>query len=133
MRNPNQTAKPPQELLKFYKRKHFFFSKYDAGILIDDEEGWFSVTPEPIANFTAYFVEKFPNAIVVDGCCCVGGNLIQFALRENVNKVYGVELNKERISYAEHNCCVVYDVPKKKVEFINKSITEADIAGALKI
>ena len=84
LRNQHENPQPPKELVKFYKRKHFFFSKYDAGILIDDEEGWFSVTPEPIANFTAYFVEKVPEAIVIDGCCCVGGNLIQFALRDNV-------------------------------------------------
>jgi predicted RNA methylase len=85
------------------------------------------VTAEPIANFTAYFVEKIPDAIVVDACCCVGGNLIQFALRENVKKVIGVELDPHRISHAEHNCCVVYEVPKSKVEFINKSIADADI------
>ena len=85
------------------------------------------MTAEPIANFTAYFIEKIPEAIVIDGCCCVGGNLIQFSLRENVKKVIGVELDRSRISHAEHNCCVVYDVPKKKVQFINKSIAEADI------
>lgn len=91
------------------------------------------MTPEPIANFTAYFVEKVPEAIVIDACCCVGGNLIQFALRDNVQRVIGVELDRQRISYAEHNCIKVYSIPKGKVTFINKSIADAGIQQVLSL
>ena len=91
------------------------------------------MTPEPIANFTAYFVEKIPNAIVIDGCCCVGGNLIQFALRENVKQVIGVELDHKRISYAEHNCLKVYNIPRDKLTFVHKSIIDANLPQILSI
>ena len=58
------------------------------------------MTPEPLANYAAYFVEKIPNAIVVDAACRVGDNLIQFALRDNVKQVIGVEVDPLRISNA---------------------------------
>ena len=66
----------PKHLVKFVKRKYYYFSRYDQGIKIDDEEGWFSVTAEPLAKYTAYFLKGVRNAIVVDCCCSVGGNLI---------------------------------------------------------
>ena len=66
----------PKHLQKFIQRKYYYFSRYDEGIKIDDEEGWFSVTAEPIAKYTAYFLKGIKNAKVVDGCCSVGGNLI---------------------------------------------------------
>ena len=50
-----------------------------------------------------------------------------------MKKVIGVELDKERISYAEHNCCIVYEIPKKKVQFINKSISEINFSEDLKL
>jgi predicted RNA methylase len=48
-----------------------------------------------------------------------------------VKKVVGVELDSKRIEYAEHNCCEIYKIPKDKVEFINKSITDAEIEKLL--
>lgn len=64
------------EVKKFYDRRYFYFSRYDAGVKIDQEEGWFSVTAEPIAFYIASLVAHIPSATIVDGCCCVGGNLI---------------------------------------------------------
>lgn len=44
-------------------------------------EGWFSVTPEKIAEHIAGRVsQSFRCDIVVDAFCGVGGNTIQFAL-----------------------------------------------------
>lgn len=45
-------------------------------------EGWFSVTPERIAEHIALRVQhSFSNAqLVIDAFCGVGGNAIQFAL-----------------------------------------------------
>jgi trimethylguanosine synthase len=113
------------KLKKFYNRRYFYFSRYDMGIKIDDEEGWFSVTAEPIAAYTAYFIKKIPHAKVVDGCCCVGGNLIQFALLDNVDKAVGVELDETRKKYAINNCRV-YEVPERKMSVIHSSISEAE-------
>ncbi len=44
---------------KFYQQKYFLFSKYDAGLKIDTV-GWFSLTPEPVSAFMAYYVQKYP-------------------------------------------------------------------------
>lgn len=44
-------------------------------------EGWFSVTPEKIAEHIAHRVQQsFSCDIIVDAFCGVGGNAIQFAL-----------------------------------------------------
>lgn len=42
----------PKHLHKYYAKRYSLFSKYDQGILLDDE-GWFSVTPEAIAAHIA--------------------------------------------------------------------------------
>ncbi len=68
---------------------------------------------------------------MIDACCCVGGNLIQFALLDNVKKVIGVELDPQRIECAQHNCTEVYQVPPDKVQFINKSISDVDCGQKL--
>lgn len=44
-------------------------------------EGWFSVTPEKIAEHIALRVQDSFNAeLIIDAFCGVGGNAIQFAL-----------------------------------------------------
>lgn len=53
------------------------FSRYDDGIKMD-EEGWFSVTPEPLARHHAF---RCGSGTVVDSFTGVGGNAIQFAQR----------------------------------------------------
>ena len=49
------------------------FSKYDAGIKLDDE-AWFSTTPEIIAEYVA---KRIGGGVILDGFCGVGGNTIQ--------------------------------------------------------
>lgn len=46
-----------------------------------DREGWFSVTPEAIAEHIADRVVRNNVSVVVDAFTGVGGNAIQFALR----------------------------------------------------
>lgn len=57
---------------KYYDKKYKLFSRFDEGILLD-EESWFSVTPERVAEHIA---SRFENKRVIDGCCGVGGNAI---------------------------------------------------------
>ena len=52
-----------------------YFSRYNEGCLLD-EEGWYSVTPEAIANQIA---ERCRCDVVLDAFCGVGGNTIAFA------------------------------------------------------
>lgn len=42
-----------------------------------------------------------------------------------------MELDPKRIECAEHNCVNVYKVPHEKVQFINASISDADVCSAL--
>lgn len=58
----------------FFQRERYF-SLYKQGCLLD-EEGWYSVTPEAIANVIA---ERCRCDVVVDAFCGVGGNAIAFA------------------------------------------------------
>jgi hypothetical protein len=62
---------------KYWYQRYRLFAKYDEGIKMD-EEGWFSVTPETIAEHHA---SRCPAGVVVDAFVGVGGNAIQFALR----------------------------------------------------
>ncbi|XP_034211047.1 uncharacterized protein LOC117624032 isoform X2 [Prunus dulcis] len=60
---------------KYWCQRYLLFSRYDDGIKMD-EEGWFSVTPEPLARHHA---ERCGSGIIIDCFTGVGGNSIQFA------------------------------------------------------
>ena len=62
---------------KYWCQRYLLFSRFDDGIKMD-EEGWFSVTPEPIARHHA---SRCGSGIVVDSFSGVGGNAIQLAQR----------------------------------------------------
>merc|ERR1740129_2322434 len=81
-RKPRHPPEPvPEELAnlphikKYWAQRYRLFSKFDEGIKLD-EEGWYSVTPEKIAEHIA---ERCRCDVIVDGFCGVGGNSIQFA------------------------------------------------------
>ena len=61
-------------LIDFSQRKRYF-SMYDEGCLLD-EEGWYSVTPERVADQIA---ERCRCDTILDAFCGVGGNAIAFA------------------------------------------------------
>jgi trimethylguanosine synthase len=52
-----------------------YFSLYEKGCLLD-WEGWYSVTPEQMANHIA---ERCRCDTILDAFCGVGGNTIAFA------------------------------------------------------
>lgn len=93
------------KLYKYWMQRYNLFSRFDDGILMDDES-WYSVTPENIARHIA---ERSLKALgdgyhlIVDGFCGVGGNLIQFACYSPHVRVIGVDNNKQRIEMAKHN------------------------------
>jgi trimethylguanosine synthase len=60
---------------KDFSQRYRLFSRYSEGCLLD-EEGWFSVTPERIADQIA---ERCRCETIVDGFCGIGGNAIAFA------------------------------------------------------
>ena len=113
----------------FYQRERYF-SLYDQGCLLD-EEGWYSVTPEGIADIIA---EKCRCGTVLDAFCGVGGNAIAFAktcerggyptlistvprcLLAHDFSVIAMDISETRLRLARHNA-VIYGV-QDRIEFI---------------
>ncbi|ONK69685.1 uncharacterized protein A4U43_C05F25670 [Asparagus officinalis] len=98
---PRKTLTSPAivspRIAKYYLQRHTLFSKYDAGVQLD-EEGWFSVTPEPIAARHASLAAD--NSLVIDCFSGVGGNAIQFASRCHV---IAIEIDAKRVELAVNN------------------------------
>lgn len=101
----------PLHLKKYWLQRYSLFTKFDQGILLD-EESWYSVTPEAIAKHQA---ERFlkvggSNCIVVDPFAGAGGNTIQLA--RLVGKVIAVEVDQGRLDLLKNNA-VVYGIEDK--------------------
>ncbi|NXC96170.1 TGS1 synthase, partial [Certhia familiaris] len=97
---PPEIAADP-ELVKYWAQRYRLFSRFDEGIKLD-REGWFSVTPEKIAEHIAVRVNQSFNCdIIVDAFCGVGGNAIQFALTSK--RVIAIDIDPEKLRLARHN------------------------------
>ncbi|XP_051879931.1 trimethylguanosine synthase isoform X2 [Pristis pectinata] len=102
------------ELAKYWAQRYRLFSRFDEGVKLD-QEGWFSVTPEKIAEHIAKRVtQSFHCDIIVDAFCGVGGNSIQFALTGK--RVIAVDIDPVKIDLAQNNARV-YGVAEQ-IEFI---------------
>ncbi|SAL97895.1 hypothetical protein [Absidia glauca] len=112
----------PSDIVKYWYQRYSYFSKYDQGILMD-REGWFSVTPEPIAQHIA---ERCRSDVIIDAFCGCGGNTIQFAL--TCQRVIAIDIDPVKIQCARHNA-KIYGV-QDKIEFILGSFY--DLAPYLK-
>ncbi|KAK6730961.1 hypothetical protein RB195_007435 [Necator americanus] len=131
-KNAFQYYRDDQEIIKYWYQRYRLFSKLDNGVIMD-REGWFSVTPERIAEHIADRVVRRPEMLVVDAFAGVGGNSIQMAIkgarviaidmdpvrlkcaRENA-KVYGVE---DRIEFI---CCDFFHFASKWTENVGKTV-----------
>ncbi|OPJ83466.1 trimethylguanosine synthase [Patagioenas fasciata monilis] len=110
---PAEIAADP-ELVKYWAQRYRLFSRFDEGIKLD-REGWFSVTPEKIAEHIAIRVSQSFNCdIIVDAFCGVGGNAIQFALTSK--KVIAIDIDPEKLNLARNNA-EVYGVADR-IEFV---------------
>ncbi|XP_057974908.1 uncharacterized protein LOC131162444 isoform X8 [Malania oleifera] len=101
----------PANISKYWHQRYLLFSRFDDGIKMD-EEGWFSVTPEPIARHHAV---RCGSGIILDSFTGVGGNAIQFALRSK--HVIAIDIDPKKIGYAGHNAAI-YEVADC-IDFIN--------------
>ncbi|XP_027940988.1 uncharacterized protein LOC114194776 isoform X3 [Vigna unguiculata] len=72
-------------IAKYWCQRYTLFSRFDDGLMMD-EEGWFSVTPEAIAQHQAI---RCASDTIIDCFTGVGGNSIQFARQHNA-AIYGV-------------------------------------------
>ncbi|KAJ8012008.1 hypothetical protein DPEC_G00064230 [Dallia pectoralis] len=100
---PAEIAAEP-ELAKYWAQRYRLFSRFDEGIKLD-HEGWFSVTPEKIAEHIAQRVQQsFHSELIIDAFCGVGGNAIQFALTGK--RVLAIDIDPVRLALARHNAHV---------------------------
>eukprot|EP00268_Persea_americana_P049480 TRINITY_DN5308_c0_g1_i3.p1 TRINITY_DN5308_c0_g1~~TRINITY_DN5308_c0_g1_i3.p1 ORF type:complete len:613 (-),score=132.55 TRINITY_DN5308_c0_g1_i3:518-2356(-) len=97
-------------IVKYWWQRYLLFSRFDDGIKMD-EEGWFSVTPEPIARHQA---SRCGSGTVIDCFTGVGGNAIQFAKR--CKHVIAIDIDPQKINYAQHNA-TIYGV-NENIDFI---------------
>jgi len=102
---------PKHPLYKYFVQRHQLFSRFDQGILLD-EEGWYSVTPERIGQHLA---QRCRCRTIVDAFCGVGGNAIQFAL--TCDHVIAIDIDADRLELARHNARI-YGV-EDRIEFIH--------------
>ncbi|KAI6219517.1 Trimethylguanosine synthase [Aphelenchoides fujianensis] len=89
-----------KQLNKYWHQRYRLFSKLDEGVLMD-REGWFSVTPERVAEHIARRMVKREGAIILDAFTGVGGNAIQFAKQGAY--VYAIDLDPVKIRCARRN------------------------------
>lgn len=95
---------------KYWRQRYLLFSKFDDGVQMDDE-GWYSVTPEAIANHHA---KRCASALACDLFAGVGGNAI--ALANTCGRVLAIDHNRGRLDMAIHNA-EVYGV-SERLEFV---------------
>ncbi|XP_052774682.1 trimethylguanosine synthase-like [Mya arenaria] len=109
VRMPPEIAGDP-ELRKYWGQRYRLFSRFDEGIRLD-REGWFSVTPEKIAEHIA---DRCRCDVILDAFCGAGGNSIQFAF--TCERVIAVDIDPVKVELARHNAAV-YGV-EDRIEFI---------------
>jgi trimethylguanosine synthase len=109
---------------KYWAQRRRLFSRFDDGIQLD-KEGWFSVTPEAIANhISKRVVDETPSErssggmIVLDAFCGCGGNAIAFARRPEVSLVVCVDTDLSKLEMAAKNASV-YNIDSEKLLFVH--------------
>ncbi|KAH9940769.1 S-adenosyl-L-methionine-dependent methyltransferase [Epithele typhae] len=105
-----EASQVPEHLQKYFSQRERFFSLYSSGCLLD-EEGWYSVTPEKIADQIA---ERCRCDVVLDAFCGVGGNAIAFA--KTCERVIALDVSPIRLALARHNAAL-YGV-EDRIEFV---------------
>ncbi|XP_076282031.1 trimethylguanosine synthase 1 isoform X1 [Lasioglossum baleicum] len=97
-------------LMKYWLKRYRLFSKFDQGIKLD-QESWYSVTPEKVAEYVA---ERCRCDTIIDAFCGAGGNAIQFAF--TCERVLAIDVDPAKIELARNNARV-YGVDDR-IEFI---------------
>jgi trimethylguanosine synthase len=117
-----------KQIIKYWTQRRRLFRLFDHGIELD-ESGWFSVTPEQIADHVATrLFDLFqqlplppqPNQqqpiFILDAFCGCGGNTIAFAKLIPNAIVVAVEVNRSKLLMAAKNASL-YGIPSHKIIF----------------
>ena len=103
---------------KYWIQRYHYFSAFDDGVLLD-AEGWYSVTPERVAQHIARRIALCNGVssrpLVVDAFVGCGGNAIQLALEGCL--VIAIDIDATRLAYARHNAAL-YDVAHR-IDFVH--------------
>eukprot|EP01062_Namystynia_karyoxenos_P065665 TRINITY_DN5946_c0_g1_i1.p1 TRINITY_DN5946_c0_g1~~TRINITY_DN5946_c0_g1_i1.p1 ORF type:complete len:406 (+),score=109.03 TRINITY_DN5946_c0_g1_i1:71-1288(+) len=100
-------------LQKYYQQRYRLWSRFDEGVRMD-EESWYSVTPEAIAQHTAARLRVCPHDVVIDAFSGSGGNTIQFAMV--ARHVIAIDIDPVKLALAQHNA-TVYGV-RHKIDYV---------------
>jgi trimethylguanosine synthase len=98
---------------KHWAQRYRYFSRWDEGVCVD-VEGWYSITPEVVAEHVARRVRGAGARVVLDAFCGCGGNAIAFA-RSGLF-VLSIDIDPAKVRCARHNA-QVYGV-EDRIEFI---------------
>jgi len=129
----NEVANPhPTSIVhdKYWSQRRRLFSRFDEGIQLDSE-GWYSVTPEAIADHVARRMGEMTSRMVQNGTCgrngitildafCgCGGNAIAFGKLppHAVSHVICVDMDIAKLRMAAQNAAL-YGIPPDKILFI---------------
>ena len=101
---------------KYWDQRYRLLSKYDHGVILD-EESWYSITPEVIANHITNTIinsAKIYNKrlhILFDGFSGCGGNAISAASSSTFQHVLAIDFDTVKSSNCQHNSKIygVYD------------------------
>lgn len=109
-----------ESINKYWKQRRRLFSRFDQGVQLD-QEGWFSVTPEQIADHVSHTLRNYlfpPNQplVVLDAFAGCGGNAISFSKQPNVT-VVGVDVDRSKLRRAAHNASI-YGIPPERLLLI---------------
>ncbi len=90
-------------MLKYWDQRYRIFSKYDHGIVIDNE-GWYSTTFERIAQYIAKKFVKFHIKTIIDCFSGIGGTPLPFAY--GANHVIAIDNNPEKFRILKINAAI---------------------------
>lgn len=118
---------------KYWAQRHRLFSRFDKGIKLDSE-GWYSVTPEVIADHVAKRLgaavpsirkassEPSGGIVILDAFSGMGGNSIAFGKLPShlVSLVVCVDVDRTKLRMVAHNASL-YDIPPEKLLLIESN------------
>ncbi|KAJ6089766.1 hypothetical protein N7467_004982 [Penicillium canescens] len=130
------TNPPPANLQSFFEKRNQLFTKFDDGIWLNDE-GWYSVTPEHLADkITNRIIEQLrlhdqkgvastKKYHLMDAFCGPGGNVLSFARHQSgVSHITTVDISKDMLRIANHNASI-YQVPAGSIRFVEGDILQS--------